>query len=214
MSLDAIKKTIISEAEEKASDIESEGTKQAHAITKEAEDKAAQILKDAELNAKKEAERMHKEAQAGAEMEANSMLLEAKGDVIERSLKKVLSEAEDDISKNEMKAILNQSIKQFKEISGGSFTIKTGKKNADLLKNTAYQVEYGDVDGFMLYTDHGKIALNATVSKIVEKQADNARKLIEKEVFGESKQSAPKKKVAVMVKVKSKKATKAKGKKR
>ncbi len=154
MSLDAIRKTIISEAEAKASEIESEGNKEAHRIIKEAEDSAKEIIKNAQLDAQKEAERLHKEALAGADMEANSMLLEARGEVVERSLKKVLSEAEDEISKNSMKKILEQSIKQFKEISGGNFTIKTSKKNESLLKKTAYEVEYAEVDGFMLYTYH------------------------------------------------------------
>ncbi|MDE1834502.1 MAG: hypothetical protein KGH64_04145, partial [Candidatus Micrarchaeota archaeon] len=178
MSLDSIRKSIISEAQSKASAIEEEGNAQARRIVKEAEDKAKAILKDMQEQADHEADRLAKESEAGAETEANSMLLEAKGQAVERSLRKVLDGAQTSISKNAMKEILKESIKQFKELSGGNFTIKTSKKNEAMFKGTAYEVEYSDIDGFMLYADHGKIALNATVSSVVQHRTDEARKII------------------------------------
>ncbi len=221
MSLDAIRKSILSEAEEKASAMQSEAEKEAQKIVREAEEKAKEILRNAEADARKEAERMNKEAQAGAEMEANSMLLEARGAAVERSLKRVLSAAQDEISKTGMKKILDQSVKQFKEISAGNFVIKTGKKNADLFKKSAYEVEYGDVNGFMLYADQGKVALNATVESIVNKDADTARRLISDELFSSRQARASTKrnwtptprKAKLAKKAKAQKA-KAKGKKK
>ncbi len=209
MSLDAIRKTILSEAEARAQAIQSDADKQAQRIVKEAEDKARDIVKNAQEDAHKEAERLNKEAQAAAEMEANSMLLEAKGQAVERALKRVLGGAEDELSKSGMKRILDQSVKQFKEVSNGNFTIKTGKKNAELLKKSGNDVEYGAVNGFMLYADNGKVALNATVESIVERQADNARKLISKELFGAGETRAPRKAKAPAPKKNAKAAKKA-----
>lgn len=190
MSLDEIRKSILSEAQTKASQIDSEAAKEAQRITKDAEERAKDVLKNAEHEAAVEVGRLRKESEAGAETEANSMLIEARGYVVERSLKDVLGQAEKELSKNSMKQILDHSIKQFKQISGGNFTIKTSKKNSALLEKTAYEVEYDDVDGFMLYTDHRKIALNATVSNIVSHEEDSARKLIAEELFGGGAQRA------------------------
>jgi vacuolar-type H+-ATPase subunit E/Vma4 len=208
MSLDAIRKSILSEAEAKASAMESEAGKEAQRIVEEAEEKAKEILKNAESDARKEADRMNREARAGAEMEANSMLLEARGEAVERAMRKVLKGAEEELEERGMKKIFDQSIKQFRDVSGGDFKIKTGRKNADLFKGSAYEVEYGDIDGFMLYADRGKVALNATVGSIVARQADSARKLISSKLFGGKEKPATTKRKANAVPKKEARAAK------
>ena len=178
MSLDAINKSILSDAGAKASAIDSDAGKESARILKEAEDRAKAILKEAEREAQAEAERLRREAQAGAETEANSILLEAKGEAVERALKKVVNQVESTLSRDYAKKLFDSGLKQFKEISGPRMTIKTSKKNAALFKDGKYNVEYADIDGFMFYTEDGKIALNATVQNIADKEKDVARKFI------------------------------------
>lgn len=208
MTLDAIKKSILSEAEEKSSAIDSDAERESAQLVKEADEKAKGIMKSAEQEATKEADRIRKEGEAGAEIESRSIIFSARGRAVERALKKVMSKVQSDVKNENMLKVFNSGLKQFKEISGhDDIIVKTNKKNASLLKGKDFEVEYGDIDGFMFYTSDRKIALNATVDSIVNDQQDLARKLIADELFGESK-SAPKK---VTMKVKAKKP---KGKKK
>ncbi len=189
MSLDAIKKSILSEAGARASAIDDEASSEAKRILKEADERAKSIIGRAERDAKAEAERLAKESQAGAETEASAMMLEAKGAAVERALKKVSAQVERAVSKDYSKKLLDSGLKQFKEISGDSPVIRTAKRNAGMLKGGKYRVEYEDIDGFILSTEDGKISLNATVQSVVGKSLDGARRLISKELFGEARKT-------------------------
>ncbi len=184
MSLDAIKKSIISDAQAKASAIDSEASSESKRIVKEAEEKAKGILSRADSEAKTEADRLVKEARAGAETEANSMILEARGAAIERALKSVSSSVEKTISHEYSKKLFESGLAQFREVSNSTPKVMTSKKNANLLKGTKFGVEYSEIDGFIFSTDDGRIRLNASVDSVVEKSLDGARKLISKELFG------------------------------
>lgn len=223
MSLDAINKSILSDAEARVSAIDSDAGKESARIVREAEEKAKAILKAAEHEAQAEAERLRKEAEAGAETEANSILLEARGEAVERALKKVVSQVESTLSRDYAKKLFDSGLKQFKEIAGSRMVIKTAKKNAALFKDGKYNVEYADINGFMFYTEDGKIALNATVQNIADKEKDVARKFISRELFSESaarpRAKAPagkaqKQKKAVKPKRSAKAGRKMKGKKK
>ncbi len=185
MSLDAIKKSILSDAQAKASAIDSEASSESKRIVKEAEEKAKGILSRADLEAKAEADRLVKEARAGAETEANSMILEARGIAIERALKSVSSNVEKTISHEYSKKLFESGLSQFRDVSNSTPKVITSKKNANLLKGTKFGVEYSEIDGFIFSTDDGRIRLNASVGSVVEKSLDGARKLISKELFGE-----------------------------
>ena len=185
MSLDAIKKSILSDAQAKASEIDSEASSESKRIIKEAEDKAKGILSRADSEAKTEANRLVKEARAGAETEANSMILEARGAAIERALKSVSSNVEKTISHEYSKKLFESGLTQFREVSNSTPKVITNKKNANLLKGTTFVVEYSEIDGFIFSTDDGRIRLNASVGSVVEKSLDSARKLVSKELFSD-----------------------------
>ncbi len=193
MTLDAIRKSILNEAESKASSTESEAEKEAHRIVKEAEEKAKEIVKTAEAEAHKEVERLKKEAEAGADTEANGLLLEARGAVVERSLKKAIDETKSELSESSFEKIFKQGLKQFAEIAGNSdIMIKTSKKNAEIVKGSKHKVEYENIDGFMFYTHDNKIALNATIESIAARETDQARTFIASELFGTRAKERPK----------------------
>ena len=192
MSLDAIKKSILSDAQAKASAIDSEASSESKLILKEAEEKAKGILSGADAEAKAEADRLVKEARAGAETEANSMILEARGVAIERALKSVSSNVEKTISHEYSKKLFESGLAQFREVSNSTPKVITNKRNANLLKGTKFAVEYSDMEGFIFSTDDGRIRLNASVGSVVEKSLDGSRKLISKELFGEHRATKPK----------------------
>ncbi len=187
MPLETLKKSITKEAEEKSAAIVEEAEKEASRIIKEAEEQAKEIKRVADAEAEKEAQRLRKEGESGTEIEASSMLLEAKNIAIERALQKSIGMLRGELSKKAMKKVLDQGIKQFAEVIGSNsaMVIKTAKQNADIVKGMGHKVEYADIDGFILCSPDGKIALNATADSIIEGQAENARRFIEAELFGE-----------------------------
>jgi V/A-type H+-transporting ATPase subunit E len=187
MPLETLRKSITKEAEEKSAEIVKEAEKEASRIIREAEEQAKEMKKAADAEAEKEAQRLRKEGESGTEIEASSMLLEARDTATERALQKSLGRLRDELSKKTMKKVLDQGMKQFAELvgSGSAIVIKTAKQNADIVKGMGHKIEYTDIDGFIICSPDGKIALNATVSSIIEGQAENARRIIGAELFGE-----------------------------
>ncbi len=189
MSLEAIRKNILAEAEGKAKAISAEASSEADAISSEAEVRAGSIVKNASEDAKREVERLWKESDAGLETEKNTMIVEARGAVLEHALKTVRSEAQRSLERENLQGILKSGLKQFSAVTGGSdAVIRTSKKNASLLNGRSNKVEYGDVDGFIISTPDGKISLNATVESIVDRELDTIRKLVADEIFTPSEE--------------------------
>lgn len=182
MSLEAIRKSILSEAEAKAKAERGEADAEAERIVSGAHEKAKATFKQAQDEARLEGERMRREAAAGLETERNTMVIEAKGKVVEQALGRVRSEIEREIEKEDLERILKAGIKQFSEVSGGEMVVRTSKRNAALIKGK-YKVEYADVDGFVLCTPDKRIALNATVDSVVDRSLDEVRKMVAGEAF-------------------------------
>ena len=184
MPLDAIRKNILADAESKAEAIESEAAKESARILKEAQDEANSMLKGVQAESKKEAERLRKESEAGLETESNTMAIQARGAVIEHVLSSVVEDIKKSLERDSMEKILNASIKQFSELNTGEdFVVIASKKYSSMLNGKNYSTEYGAINGFMLYTKDRKIALNATIDNIVERNIDTIRKLVASEVF-------------------------------
>ncbi len=183
MSLEAIRKSILGEAESKAKAEQSEASSEAEKMVKEAESKAKALLKQAEAEAKAEETRMRNEAAAGLETERNAMVIEAKGKVVEKVLDSVKGQVERNIKSSNMDRMFKAAMKQFSELGDADdAVIRTSKKNAALMKGR-HNVEYTNVDGFVISTDDGKISLNATVDALVEGKTEEIRKIVSEEVF-------------------------------
>lgn len=202
MTLEAIKRSIMDEAEDKASDLEKEASMESERIVSEAEERAKRIMKDAERDAEREAQRLRMESKASAEVEANALLLEARGEAVERSLGGVMSQLAKEVQKASIRKLLEQGIKDFAEASGGrEIVVRTGRRNAEAVKGLDARVEYADIDGFILSTSDSKIELDATLGSILESQKDTARRLVYEELFhgagaAEPARRAPKRKAA------------------
>ncbi len=186
MSLDAIRKSILGEAESKVKEEQGEADAEAERIVKEAQARAKEILKRGEDAARREEERMRLEAAAGLETERNTLVIEAKGRVVEQALAQVRREVERRVRADGLERILKSGVKQFAEASGGAeYVVRTSKRNASLVKGKQ-KVEYGDVDGFILSTPDGKLSLNATVETVVEYGIDGIRRMVADELFSGS----------------------------
>ncbi len=184
MSLEAIRKNILAEAEEKAKAINAQASSEAGAISGEAEARAREIVKAAEEESRREVARLWKESEAGLETEKSTMITEARGAVLEKALKTVRSDAERSLAKDNMQGILKSGLRQFSSITGGNeAVIRTSRRNAHLVKGRGNRVEYGDINGFVFSTHDGKISLNATVESIVDRELDTIRKLVADEIF-------------------------------
>ncbi len=195
MALDAIKKSILDESDSKSASIAKEAKQKAESIAKEALERSKTILKSAESDAAREVERLKRESSSGVDIEVNSILLDARGKALDRSVKAVMDKVCTAIEREGMKKILEKSVKQFSEMTGSEdILVRTAKKNAPLLKGLGYEVEYTDIDGFMLYTRDGKVALNATLKSVVEGELDYARRVIGEELFPHSSQRSSTKK--------------------
>ncbi len=186
MSLEAIRKSILGEAESKAKAEQSEAESEAAKIVREAQERAKSILKQAEDDARREEERMRLEATAGLETERNAMIIEAKGKVVEQALGQVRGDVERKVRQEGMEKILKSGLKQFGSVyPGNDFVVRTSKGNASLVKGKQ-KVEIASVDGFVLTTPDRKIALNATVDSIVNDSMDDIRKMVADEIFSGS----------------------------
>ncbi len=222
MPLDAIKKSILADAEKRAEALNSEANAEASRILAEARESADASLRQAKEEAAKEAKRIRDENAAGLESERNAMIMGAKSHVIEHALKDVRSEAVRNLEKQNLEEILKKGIKHFSALTGnGGIIVKTSKKNAQFVDTKKYEVEFGDIEGFMLYTPDRKVALNATVDSIVDREMDTIRRIVADEIFTGKEERAIRKmaspkgrKAKKQVKAKAKKAKKTSTKKR
>ncbi len=183
MSLESITRKILEDARARAAAIDKEAKDAEDSIIGEAREKARSILEQGKSDASAEAARIAAEAKAGAEIEANALLLEARGSATERELQGVLDIARRELVKNRMAAILESSVKQFKRLNSGMPKIAADRRSAALLKGRGYSMEQGSADGFVLSSSDGSLSLDATVDSIVRHEADAARGLVSAELF-------------------------------
>lgn len=185
MSLDVIKRSIVSDADAKAKAIESDASREAARIVADAEKKAGAVLRQAKEDAEKEAARLWKEAEAGIETERNTLIVAAQGEVVSKYMKEVRDEIAKSVESKDLERIFEAGMKEFRRISDSEeVVVISGKRNSDIAKGRNVKVETGDIDGFVFCTPDRKISLNATVSGAVEKNIDTIRRAVAEELFG------------------------------
>ncbi len=214
MTLEAIRKSLEKEAGSKASDMEKEASAEAERIISDAKQRAKQVANEIEARAANEMEKMQMESRASADIEAGAMLLEAQGEAVERSLRNVMSALSKEIGKTDMKKLLEKGLKEFEKSYGSrGLIISVSKKNAAIAKGLGAKVEYMDDNGFVITTEDGKIALNASAESLLASEKGSARSLVYEGLFGKPHAHVP----SAVRKKNTKKVrarTKAKGKKR
>lgn len=184
MSLDSIKKDILSEAESKARAEEKAGSDEAASILSEARKRASEILKAAKAEAEHESERLRQENDAGLEIEAGTILNEARGLVVEKAVKELKELVDKELMRSQAEKLLKRAAKEFSETIGSEdFAIRTRKSNASLLRNIEGRREYADIDGFVLVSDDGRMAMRIVPSEITDKYMDVLRKNVSARLF-------------------------------
>ncbi|MDE1851949.1 MAG: hypothetical protein KGH69_04665 [Candidatus Micrarchaeota archaeon] len=193
MSLEEIRKGILSDAESRADEIGKQADSEVEAIVSEAKKKAKEITAKAEEEAKAQAERVRKENDASLDIQADTITAEAKGAVIEKAVKELMHLVEKELVKNQMGAVVKKAAKEFAELTGSSeMTIRARKSSASMLKDVECKREYADVDGFVIVSEDGKMAMRIDPEGIADKYIDVLRKNASATVFKERRQSAPK----------------------
>jgi vacuolar-type H+-ATPase subunit E/Vma4 len=183
MSLESITRKILEDAGARAAAIDKEAREAEDETLRAARERARAAIDRARSESSAEAQRIAAEARAGAEIEASTALLRAKGEATERGVADVMVLARRSLLRSKMPAILESSIRYFKRLSGDSPVIATDRRNAALVKGKAYKVEPGDADGFVLYSSDRSLSLDATVDSMVSREADAARGLVAAELF-------------------------------
>ncbi len=186
MALDAIKHSIIADAQAKAAAIDKDGSAKAKAILDQARIRADKILEEAGKQAEAEAERINSESKAGAEIEANVIILEAKGLVIEQALSELLALAKKELIKSGMKTILADAIKQFRRLTDDELIVFAGPAAYAVGKISGATLKRGDVEGFILSNASGTITIEASIDAIIRSETDSARSILLPELFGYS----------------------------
>jgi V/A-type H+-transporting ATPase subunit E len=179
MSLEEIRKSIDREAKLRADSIREEGEAEAAAILKAARLSAAELLKAAEAGADKEAERIGREQASGAQMEASSMLVAAKEEVLERHMEQLKKGIAAQLSANRLDKVLAGAAKQFARFSPkGEMVVRTGKKNAALVRKLGYDAVAGEEGQLSVESRDGGISIDASPEGLAEMSAPEARTLL------------------------------------
>jgi vacuolar-type H+-ATPase subunit E/Vma4 len=186
MSLDSIRKSILSESQAKARAIDSEAEASSRKIIQEADSEAERLIKAAEDEARREAERILREGVAGAQVEASSKVIEAKSRVLQNELESVMSNLAKIISEKHMKDVLHEAMKQYASTGEDpkSAVIASSRENEHIAKSAGVKHEVADISGFTIRNKDGSVTLDATVESVISKVKEDALRLIDADLFG------------------------------
>ena len=201
MSLDSIRKSIISESQAKVHAIDSEAEASSRKIIHEADSEAERRIKAAEEEAKREAERIIREGVAGAQVEASSKAIKAKSMVLQKELESVMSNLAKMVSEKRMKEVLHDAMKQY-ALTGEdpkSAVVASSRENEHIAKTAGAKHEAADINGFTIRNKDGTVTLDATVESVTSKVKEDALRMIDMELFGKPAET-PKRKAAAKAK--------------
>lgn len=179
MSLEEIRKSIEKEAKGRADSITGDGASEAAAILKTARDSAAGILKAANAEAQKEAARIRHEQISGANMQANSMLVAAREQVLEQHIDRLKKGIAAQIESKKLDKVIAGAAKQFAKFSAKSdMVVRTGKSDAKLVKKLGYEYVAGREGELSIESRDGSISIDASPKGLANMHAAEARSLL------------------------------------
>lgn len=193
MPLESIKKKILSESESETEQIRKDADFEQKKILSVAKEKAKEIEKHAMEEATAESERLQRENEAGLEIETKTMLIEARGVVIEKVLQDVVKDARS-MLQQDMPRLLKDGAKQFSDALGESFVVRTNSKNRQMVESLRLRHKYDDEEkGFVLESEDGKVSMVISPDSLLERDEDLIRKEISESVFGKERSIVEKK---------------------
>ncbi len=184
MSLDEIRKSIEDESRSSAARIRKEAEREEGLILDEAGGKADAIIKAAKEEAEYERKRITAEHDAGVELEVNSIMLNAKEQVIESSVVDVRKEVERMLAKRSGE-LFKKAVAFFSKSTGSSsIKVVTNKRLASSLGIKKENLEYGDMEGFVLKSADPKAIMDLTAKSISKRYENEMRNAVSRSVFG------------------------------
>jgi vacuolar-type H+-ATPase subunit E/Vma4 len=186
MSLEEIRKSIDSDAKARSGSIRDQGAAEAAAIIKAAKTSASEILKAATEGAAKETERVKKEKISEAQMEANALVVSAKEDVLERHIEPLKRTIASELSGKNLSKVLSGAAKEFARFSSkGEMVVRTGSKNAALVRKLGYKTEHGNDSELSVESKDGSITIDVSPHGLTEVYAPRARTLLAAKLWKE-----------------------------
>lgn len=192
MPLESIRKRILADSEAKAEEVRGEADAEARRILAEARGRAKEIEKRAEAEAEAESKRIERETQAGLEIEANAILLDARGAAVAKAMQGVTKEIKRMIDKEYLPSMLKSGAKQFRSASDEPFVVVTSKKNAKVVEQLKLNPKYQDVEGFVLQSSDGRMRLLVSSDSAVENNLDEIRRELSGLLFSKAERKAEK----------------------
>jgi vacuolar-type H+-ATPase subunit E/Vma4 len=179
MSLEEIRKSIEKEAKGRADSINGEGAAEAADILKTARASASDILKAANAEAQKEMARIKHEQTSGAQMQASSMMVAAKEQVLEQHIDRLKKGIAAQIESKKLDKVISAAAKQFAKFSAKSeMVVRAGKSDAKLVKKLGYEYVAGREGQLSIESRDGSISIDASPAGLASMHAAEARALL------------------------------------
>ena len=190
MSLDGIRKKILSDYKARSERIESESEKEAKSVIEAAKVQASERLKASRARAEEEAARLRKESDAGLEIEANSVLLAARSASSEKAAESIAAEVRRILADEAMQQMLKAGTKQFSEASDQDFVVIVSKKNSKQVSQLGLTPRYAEIEGFVLESEDGSMRMTISPESLVEGSMESIRKEAALQLYGAARKES------------------------
>lgn len=184
MPLEELQKSIEQEAKATASKMQTEADSESERIVAASKEAAAALKKKSKEDALAEVAQKEKDTLTALEIETSNILSTAKEESISRYLKEF-----DAVIKKKLQAkqkdIIKSALRSFSDVVPlQQATVKIDRKNVDLVKEAVANIEYANIDGIVISSADKRINADATVDGLMESNADAARRILSKGMFG------------------------------
>jgi vacuolar-type H+-ATPase subunit E/Vma4 len=185
MPLEALEQEILANARSESSAIMQDAKKKSDAILRDAELKRRGEAARAEFEVNAEIERVETEHRSGDAMRKDAIISKAAESVVERIMPAV-RKAVLPMLRAESGKIFANAIKFASSIDvQENLVIEVNPEDARLLKGVKSKAEYRKMDGgIVIYSSDRKIRLDATVSNLFDRSAEDVKGIIKEELFG------------------------------
>ncbi len=185
MSLEALQKEIEKKGKEDARKLEDEARARAEQIISDAKKRIKDIEAYEQSSLKDEIRRLENEYLASSELSRNTLLLEAREQVVNEVYARLRRELVKDLRERQ-KQIFDKAKKMAKDMEGMQHVrFVINKKDAALLKGVIGKIDYQDLSGgLIVVSEDGSIKIDASIDSLLDNSADAIKSVITSALFG------------------------------
>ncbi len=171
MPLDRLQKQITDDARHKADALHEDAQKQAESIIRHAKAAVEEAGKGIDKELKQEFSRTEEEQRENAELQERSLMLDARGELVENLMPRLKAMAVKMIKKEGYGRLINRAIEEAGKIAPQEeLTLFIGRNDAKLVKNFGGKIKYGNVgNGVELRNKNGSVRVAATIEGMFDK---------------------------------------------